>query len=436
MSGQRGAIRGALQVTLASMGRRRDRKSDAPVVEPVDVDGVWTLAIITVLWAVAFVVLAFQRAALIEADLGWWLWTCLAGVGLGLIGLEYCRKRRDAIAREELHEEADADLYDDWLGTEEPESVAVEDPVRAGELPAEPQPESYPADAPLPESYPAAAPLPERPVHAEPAEQFGYGTAEEVPPMHHPDDQYRHREGRPPPGYVTGDLPVVPPQQPPQQPPVAEPAPTEPAPAPAAQPWHDQPWPPPEAPEPEVPQDTPPPSRPGFPYHPATPAGYSPEPDLARRHPRDIEIARRRETEGDQIGGTTGLPAPVEFLHDEPEPPAAAPQKAPDIAPDLLGPEPDAGPPSSHHTPGAASGPEPPPAPGEQAEQPPAEPDLVSEFFSDIPAGSGTPAPVEQADEDPDLLLGDTPRAPGRRARRDPEPGSSGEYRGRRARRD
>ena len=38
---------------------------------------------------------------------GWWLWTCLAGVGLGLPGLEYTRKRRDAIARARLGEEAD-----------------------------------------------------------------------------------------------------------------------------------------------------------------------------------------------------------------------------------------------------------------------------------------------------------------------------------------
>ena len=29
---------------------------------------------------------------------GWWLWTCLAGCGLGLLGLEYCRRRRKARA--------------------------------------------------------------------------------------------------------------------------------------------------------------------------------------------------------------------------------------------------------------------------------------------------------------------------------------------------
>ena len=24
----------------------------------------------------------------------WWLWSCMAGAGLGLIGVEYCRRRR------------------------------------------------------------------------------------------------------------------------------------------------------------------------------------------------------------------------------------------------------------------------------------------------------------------------------------------------------
>ena len=76
-------------------------------MHPFDVDGVRTVAVGTVLWAAAFVVLALNRASLDEQGLGWWLWTCLAGVGLGLLGLEYTRKRRDAIAQALLDEEAD-----------------------------------------------------------------------------------------------------------------------------------------------------------------------------------------------------------------------------------------------------------------------------------------------------------------------------------------
>ena len=26
----------------------------------------------------------------------WWLWTCVAGFGLGLVGWDYCRRRKNA----------------------------------------------------------------------------------------------------------------------------------------------------------------------------------------------------------------------------------------------------------------------------------------------------------------------------------------------------
>jgi hypothetical protein len=53
----------------------------------------------TVLWLVGFVVLLpFHGWLSSHGDIKW-LWTCLAGFGLGLIGIWYCRARRDAIAR-------------------------------------------------------------------------------------------------------------------------------------------------------------------------------------------------------------------------------------------------------------------------------------------------------------------------------------------------
>lgn len=70
-----------------------------PAPKPVDVDGVRTVLVGTVLWAVALVVCLFQRDALVAAGNEWWLWTCLAGVGLGLLGYSYARRRRDAIRR-------------------------------------------------------------------------------------------------------------------------------------------------------------------------------------------------------------------------------------------------------------------------------------------------------------------------------------------------
>jgi len=67
-------------------------------VEPLDVDGVRTVEVGTALWLVAFVALLPFYGRLQDAGRGWWLWTCLAGFGLGLFGLEYCRRRRRARA--------------------------------------------------------------------------------------------------------------------------------------------------------------------------------------------------------------------------------------------------------------------------------------------------------------------------------------------------
>jgi hypothetical protein len=63
-------------------------------VEPLDVDGVRTVEVGTVAWLVAFLALLPFYSRLEDAGRTWWLWTCLAGFGLGLFGLEYCRRRR------------------------------------------------------------------------------------------------------------------------------------------------------------------------------------------------------------------------------------------------------------------------------------------------------------------------------------------------------
>jgi hypothetical protein len=47
----------------------------------------------TGLWALAFVGLLPFYGRLADAGHVWWLWTCMAGFGLGLIGLEFCRRR-------------------------------------------------------------------------------------------------------------------------------------------------------------------------------------------------------------------------------------------------------------------------------------------------------------------------------------------------------
>ncbi|WP_319804604.1 DUF2530 domain-containing protein [Nocardioides malaquae] len=63
-------------------------------VPPLDVDGVRTVEVGTALWAVAFVALLPFYGVLQESGRLWWLWTCTTGLGLGLIGIETCRRRR------------------------------------------------------------------------------------------------------------------------------------------------------------------------------------------------------------------------------------------------------------------------------------------------------------------------------------------------------
>ncbi len=75
------------------IGQRTFVVADVP---PLDVDGVRTVEVGLALWVVAFVALLPFYGRLQDTGRTWWLWTCLAGVGLGLFGLEYCRRRRRA----------------------------------------------------------------------------------------------------------------------------------------------------------------------------------------------------------------------------------------------------------------------------------------------------------------------------------------------------
>ena len=67
----------------------------APVA-PLDVDGVRTVEVGVAVWLVAFIALLPFYGTLQDSGRTWWLWTCMAGFGLGLFGLEYCRRRRKA----------------------------------------------------------------------------------------------------------------------------------------------------------------------------------------------------------------------------------------------------------------------------------------------------------------------------------------------------
>lgn len=96
------------QPTQHEIGKRTFIVAD---VEPLDVDGVRTVEVGVALWLIGFIALLPFYSRLEDSGRLWWLWTCLAGFGLGLFGLEYCRRRRKVRAemRDEPRDELPAD---------------------------------------------------------------------------------------------------------------------------------------------------------------------------------------------------------------------------------------------------------------------------------------------------------------------------------------
>lgn len=85
---------GRPELTEIELGKTTHRVAE---VQPMDVDGVRTMTVGTIIWGVVAVAL-LPFLGNLEADgRTWWMWTAVAGFGLGLIGLEYCRRRRNAI---------------------------------------------------------------------------------------------------------------------------------------------------------------------------------------------------------------------------------------------------------------------------------------------------------------------------------------------------
>lgn len=85
---------GRPDITELEIGNTTHRVAE---VEPMDVDGVRTMTVGTILWGVVAVAMLPFLGTLEAEGRTWWLWTALAGLGLGLIGIEYCRRRRNAL---------------------------------------------------------------------------------------------------------------------------------------------------------------------------------------------------------------------------------------------------------------------------------------------------------------------------------------------------
>jgi Protein of unknown function (DUF2530) len=91
--------------------RTTERRHIVAEVEPLDVDGVRTIAIGSVAWIVAFVAMLPFIGTLRDHDRLSWLWICIAGFGLGLIGVEYCRRRRNLLADQPGRRQAESSRF-------------------------------------------------------------------------------------------------------------------------------------------------------------------------------------------------------------------------------------------------------------------------------------------------------------------------------------
>lgn len=85
---------GRPELTEIELGKTTHKVAE---VEPMDVDGVRTMTVGTIIWGVIAVGLLPFLGNLENEGRTWWMWTAVAGFGLGLIGLEYCRRRRNAL---------------------------------------------------------------------------------------------------------------------------------------------------------------------------------------------------------------------------------------------------------------------------------------------------------------------------------------------------
>jgi drug/metabolite transporter (DMT)-like permease len=74
------------------------KTAQRPAPPPLEANDQAVTAVITVGWAIALVVLLVLRDQLPDSE-RWWIWTCLAGVVMGLFGLWYVPSLKRARAR-------------------------------------------------------------------------------------------------------------------------------------------------------------------------------------------------------------------------------------------------------------------------------------------------------------------------------------------------
>lgn len=86
---------------MGLMNKWTDGEREAP--EPLEGDVVRTVTIGTVVWFALFLGQLPFYGWFADGGHGWWVWTCAAGTGLGLLGLWIVRRREAAMAASAAH---------------------------------------------------------------------------------------------------------------------------------------------------------------------------------------------------------------------------------------------------------------------------------------------------------------------------------------------
>ena len=69
-------------------------------LEPMQINEAKVIWIGIGCWTAAFLIMLPFRKTLIDDGHGWWLYTCLAGAGLGMVGLPMVGRRKTVMRRE------------------------------------------------------------------------------------------------------------------------------------------------------------------------------------------------------------------------------------------------------------------------------------------------------------------------------------------------
>src|SRR5579871_2385481 len=87
---------------------RADKVAPPSPPPPLEANDQLVTGLITAGWVIALIVLLIVRASLPAAD-RWWVWTCAAGVAMGLFGLWYVPRLKRGRARKARAQSAPRD---------------------------------------------------------------------------------------------------------------------------------------------------------------------------------------------------------------------------------------------------------------------------------------------------------------------------------------